>query len=282
MVVRVWGCRGSIPSPGADTSRYGGNTTCVEVRLADGTLVIVDAGSGIRALGLDLLKRRSAASRELHLLITHAHWDHLQGFPFFVPAYRSEFTFRVRSGVHSERRLQEFLAHQMEPPYFPVHFSAVQATFDFQLQNGGDLAVGGARVTPVPLSHPNGGYGFVFEEGGRRFVFLTDNELGYSHPGGLSETAYAELCRNAELVFHDAQYTSEEYAFTRGFGHSTYRAATELALAAGVQRFGLFHHDPRRTDRELDRRVRDCRSRLGAGPDGQRCFGVREGMELTV
>jgi phosphoribosyl 1,2-cyclic phosphodiesterase len=278
MRIKVWGCRGSVPSPGGDTSRYGGNTTCVEVRLGDGSLVVIDAGSGIRNLGRELARRDGP--RLIHLFLTHAHWDHVQGFPFFLPAYRKDFTLQVWGGPRSGAALRSYLRQQLTPPFFPVRFSELGAAFRFPARAAPEISIDGTRIQSIPLAHPDGGYGFKFSAAGRSFVFLTDNELGYRHPGGLSPKGYAELCRGADLVLHDAQYTLEEYRLTRGWGHSTFPAVVELCREAAPKRFGLIHHDPQHSDRELDRHVRDCRRALGG--KGADCFGVVEEMEIQV
>jgi phosphoribosyl 1,2-cyclic phosphodiesterase len=280
MKIRIWGTRGSIPAPGREMSRYGGNTTCVEIRLADNSLIIIDAGTGIRKLGQALL--REAGLKDITLLLTHSHWDHLQGFPFFIPAYSEGYTLHVRGGPHARKSLEKYLAHQMEPPFFPVNFRLLRANFDFNSEERGPQTIAGARVTPIPLNHPNGGYGFEIREQGRSFIFLTDNELGYDHPGGLSAADYVERCRGADLVLHDAQYTDEEYQRTRGWGHSTYSAAVDLAAAAQVARFGLCHHDPDRSDDDLDARVMDCRQRLAGAGSRVDCFAACEGMEIDL
>lgn len=280
MRVKVWGCRGSIPSPGAETSRYGGNTTCVEVRLADGSLVVLDAGTGLRSLGAAVLREPSL--RRLHLLLTHAHWDHVQGFPFFVPAYLEGYAIRVRGGPLARASLRRFLAHQMDPPFFPVNFADLRASFDFDSSDGEPLQIGAATIEPIPLKHPNGGYGYHFIEGRKRFVFLTDNEIGHDHPGGLSDDEYGKLCRGADLVLHDAQYTDEQYRRTRGWGHSTFAAAVELAVSSRAKRFGLFHHDPAHRDQDLDAYVSDCRQELSRRGGRGELFGVQEGMEISL
>jgi len=280
MKIKIWGTRGSIPAPGSEMSRYGGNTTCVEIRLADNTLIIIDAGTGIRKLGQTLIGE--SGLKDINLFLTHSHWDHLQGFPFFIPAYSGAYTIRVHGGPLARQSLKKYLAHQMEPPFFPVNFRLLEACFEFDGGQTGTRRIAGATVTPIPLNHPNGGYGFEICEGGKTFIFLTDNELGFSHPGGLSAADYAERCRGADLVLHDAQYTDKEYERTRGWGHSTYAAATRLAADAGVRRFGFCHHDPDRSDDELDTLVLECRQRLTRAGSDVDCFAVREGMELEV
>ena len=160
MKVKVWGCRGSLPTPGAGTIRYGGNTTCLEIRLKDNTVVIVDAGSGIRALGTKMFQEPD--STEIYLFLTHAHWDHLMGFPFFGPAYSSKYRIHVRGGPRAKGSLQGhlYLKHQMSPPYFPVPFDAMNAEFDFTSGDPKRVSIGPAEVIPIRLNHPNGGYGF--------------------------------------------------------------------------------------------------------------------------
>jgi len=280
MTIKVWGCRGSIPSPGGDTSKYGGNTTCIQVRLAGGSLVVVDAGSGIRNLGLELM--RPGQPKRFHLFLTHAHWDHLQGFPFFLPAYLKGFSIQVWGGPRSAAALRSSLQHQMAPPYFPVKYSALQAAIRFPARPSPEITIAGTRIQTIPLTHPNGGYGFKFTEGRKSFVYLTDNELGFRHRGGLSPAGYAEVCRGADLVLHDAQYTDEEYRLTRGWGHSTFAAAAELCLESAPRRFGLIHHDPRHTDPEVDGFVKECRRRISRRHGRSDCFGVTEGMEIPL
>jgi phosphoribosyl 1,2-cyclic phosphodiesterase len=281
MHIKVWGCRGSLTTAGPDVVRYGGYTTCLEVRLDDGTLVIVDSGSGIHKLGARLLTQPDIS--EMYLLLTHSHWDHLTGFPFFTPAYLQKYRIHVRGGPDAKASLHKYLAHQMDPPFFPVEFSLLKAGFDFDCDDTGRLAIGSAEVVPVPLSHPNGGYGFAFHDGGKRFVFLTDNEPGFPHPGGLREDDYVEVASGADLLFHDAQYSDSEYAGrTRGWGHSSYTRAAELAVKAGVRKFGTFHHDPDHDDNEIDSSIRLCRSIIDKHGAGIQCFAVAERMEIEV
>jgi phosphoribosyl 1,2-cyclic phosphodiesterase len=280
MRIKIWGCRGSIPSPGFATSNYGGNTTCLEVRLDDGTRIIIDAGTGIRELGNAILEEDGP--RTLYLLLTHAHWDHLQGFPFFVPAYLRGYSIRVRSGPLAKASLKQFLAHQLDPPYFPVPFRELKAHLDFDPGDAEELSINGTTIRPITLNHPDGGYGYRFLSDRAKFVFLTDTELGQDHPGCLSRSEYLETCRRADLLIHDAQYTSEEYRRTRGWGHSTYLAATEFALEAGVRRLGLFHHDPRHSDRDVDRFERESRRLIRRRHGTMGCFAVKEGMEFIL
>ncbi len=273
--------------PGPGTLRYGGHTTCVEVRAAEGHIIIIDAGSGLAELGRTLLKQKRP--RRLTLLFTHAHWDHLSGFPFFGPAYSSRFQITLCGGPEAQQSLRGYLAHTMQPPYFPVEFSHLKARFQSGCRCGytdchNRLPGGpcGLSCHALPLNHPNGGYGFQFVENGKRFVFLTDNELGFEHSDAPSRDELVDFCAGADLLLHDAQYNAREYRHTRGWGHSTFTDAVDLALEAGVRRLGLFHHDPDRSDAELDRIVHACRARIARAGSKMRCFAAAEKQVVTL
>jgi ribonuclease BN (tRNA processing enzyme) len=244
----------------------------------------VDAGSGLRNLGKALVQDPTVS--EIRFFFTHGHMDHLLGFPFFEPAYFSRYSIILCEGPHAQHTARKYLGRQMEEPYFPVSFERLKARFVFRCEQARPEASGcyvcGIECCPVPLSHPNGGYGFKFKDEGKKFVFLTDNELGFRHPNGRSRAEYVEFCRGAHLLLHDAQYTEAEYEETRGWGHSTYADATDLALDAGVERLGLFHHDPDRTDEDLDRQVEFCRERIRERGSALECFAAVEGMVLEI
>jgi phosphoribosyl 1,2-cyclic phosphodiesterase len=280
MEIRIWGCRGALPTPGPETIRYGGNTTCVEVRPSDGSVIILDAGSGIRKLGKALMKEEGV--RIIHLFLTHAHWDHLMGFPFFRPAYLERYKIHVRGGPRAKRSLRNYLRHQMEAPYFPVRFDAMKAEFDFTEGDPQKRMIGSAEVVPIRLNHPNGSYGIKIMEAGKSFVFFTDHELDYLHGSRLDLEGYVNFCKGADLLLHDAQYTDEEYQLTRSWGHSTFSSATDFCIKAEVRRFGLFHHDPDHTDDQIDRYVSLCQERILKANSTVDCFGVQEGIELMV
>ncbi len=280
MKIKVWGCRGSIAVPGPETLRYGGNTTCVEVRSCDGYEIVIDAGSGIRNLGKKLAEEKI---KEIYLVFTHAHWDHLLGFPFFLPAYSKGCTIYLCGGPNAQDSLKRYLDHQMQAPYFPVDINILQAHFEFGFVNAHGNKIGNIEIESILLNHPNGGYGFKLIEKGKTFVFLTDNELNYDYENGLTREDYVEFCKGADILFHDSQYTEEEYNdFARGWGHSTYIDALKLAIDAGVKKLGLFHYDPDRTDDEMDKIVLDCHEKIRSARANLECFAVAEGMEFYL
>jgi phosphoribosyl 1,2-cyclic phosphodiesterase len=256
--LRFWGVRGSIPSPGADTAVVGGNTSCVEVR-GGGTRLILDAGSGIRALGDELVARKE--HQRVHLFFSHVHWDHVMGLPFFTPLYVPGVEILVGAGP-SGTPLREVLKRQMSAPMFPVDFDKVGARVTTtELPTTGAVEIGALRVDIAELHHPDPVLAFRVSYGGRSVVYATDTE----HREGSIDQTLVELTRGADVLVYDAQYTPEEYAgevgpSRRGWGHSTFAAGAEVARAARVKTLALFHHDPRRTDdgvADIVRRARE-------------------------
>ena len=280
MKITFWGCRGSIPVSGPPVDRFGGNTCCVEVRLRDGTLIILDAGTGLRNLGKQLMQHPNGS--EVYLILTHPHWDHLMGFPYFAPAYSEKYRIHVRGGPIAKQTVRDYLEHQMQPPYFPARLTSMKAQFDFT--NGIPLVkrIGGAEVTPIPLSHPNGGYGFRITEGDRSLVFLTDNEPEYDHPGGRAWYEYVNFCRDTDLLIHDAQYTDREYERSDGWGHSTFATAVSLAAQANVKRLCLFHHDPDHDDSFLEKILVAARALVAQRRKAFDCLMAAEGLTVTI
>ncbi len=247
MKIKFWGTRGSIAVPGKDTTIYGGNTTCLEITLASERKVIVDAGTGIRALGDVLSSEREVV--DVHLLITHIHWDHVLGFPFFAPIYNPSTRIIIDGFPTCMKGLRYTFDNKMGDGFFPIQFDDLRARIKYLDRiNRGPLDLDGVLVDTIPLQHPQGGFGFRFREGEKTFIFLTDNELRDDAWTGRSPQDYAEFCRDADILVHDAQYTPEEIADRRGWGHSDYLSVVRLALEANVKRLILFHHDPSRKD----------------------------------
>jgi phosphoribosyl 1,2-cyclic phosphodiesterase len=274
MRVGFWGTRGSIAAPGSATIRYGGNTACVSVRLEDGTVLILDAGRGSRRLGIALMRERPVTAP---LFLSHCHWDHIQGFPFFAPAYAPETRLAIYGFPSAQRKIRDTMTDQMEGAYFPVDFHALSAHIEIIDDWDDPLRIGTARIRCVEANHPGGGVGFRIEEGDHSFVYLTDNELGAGDP-----ERFIAFCRGAGMLVHDAQFTPEEMGAHRDWGHSSFAEVLDLARRAEVRRVALFHHDPERTDDEVDELVRRCHEQMRAGGDTFACFAAAEGMECEL
>lgn len=256
MLIRCWGARGSIPVSGNNYVRYGGDTACIEVRTKRDSIVIIDAGTGIRRLGNRLLDEKRF---DYTMIFTHVHWDHIIGLPFFRPMFLKDTRLSIFGCPFHFSSFRETISPIMKMPYFPVNIENVKAKITYKDFCEGAMKIDGMTITPIALSHPNGGMGFRFEEDGVSFVYLTDNELGYRHPGGLKYNDYVAFSKDADLLVHDAEYLPEEYKATKKWGHSIYTDALRLALDAGALRLGLFHHNQDRTDEEVDRIVEACR-----------------------
>jgi phosphoribosyl 1,2-cyclic phosphodiesterase len=277
MLVRCWGARGSIPVSGREYLRYGGDTPCIEVRTRDDRIVIIDAGSGIRRLGNRLVAEKR---NDFTMLFTHAHWDHIMGFPFFKPIYRHGTRISLFGCPFAQASVREIISCIMAPPNFPVPFDNITADIRYHEACQTTFQLGGLTITPIAISHPNQGMGYRFEEDGKSFVFLTDNELTYRHPGGLAYEDYTAFAKGADLLIHDAEYRPRDYRLTRTWGHSVYTDALRLALDAGVGRLGLFHHNQERTDDAVDEMVADCRRIAADRP--LECFALHQDMEIVV
>lgn len=296
MVIRFWGTRGSIPSPGPETVRYGGNTTCVEVRVG-GRLVILDAGTGIRKLGLKLLQEAAGDSIQAVILFTHTHWDHIQGLPFFVPFFRrgSEFTLCGQRGL---TKLEQVMHGQMDAPFFPVTFAELPAKITFEELTSSVFELNGVFISAIALNHPGGAYGFRIGWRGKTMVFMTDNDalaqvvapLTAPPPGKRTnsvkltpeDASFVEFCRGADLLIHDCQFTLGEYVQRRTWGHSSIEAVMELSRRAGVKEVVFFHHDPEHSDSFIDQMVATGRDWAAERGVAVNCFAAAEGMEITL
>ena len=279
MKIRIWGSRGSIPVSGKEYLKYGGDTTCVEIRTQSGDIIIVDAGTGIRRLGNRLAENKCF---DLNFIFTHAHWDHVMGFPFFKPLYSKKYNIRLHHCPFHTDFVGTILSTVMAPPNFPVKYADITAQLLYPKTRPTEFEIGSVRVVPVALSHPNGGSGYKFIEDGKSFVFLTDNELGYVHPGGLTFGDYLDFSGGADLLIHDAEYTPEEYKTFLDWGHSDYTDTLDLAQKAAVKKLGLFHLNQERTDSEMDQIVKDCRRRIETGGSKLECVGVAGDMVFEL
>jgi len=280
MRITFWGVRGSIATSGPEFARYGGNTTCVEVE-AGGARLVLDAGTGLRPLGQKLLAEAKEQGRAVQatMLFSHLHWDHIQGFPFFSPAFLPATELELFGPGEDGMGLQASLEKQMCPPNFPVPLGAMGSRRAFHtIGDGSELRVGDALVKARALVHPQGSLGYRIEADGAVFCFATDTE---HLPGGEVDPALRELADGADLLVYDAQYTTDEYEgragpSRKGWGHSTVEEAVLIARACGVKGLGLFHHDPTHDDVMLQSMERDARVGFGGA------FACREGLTVSL
>ena len=275
--LRFWGVRGSTPTVDKATWRYGGNTACVELTTPAGARLILDCGTGLRMLGRHLELSPDSESIEPHIFVTHYHWDHIQGIPFFAPLYAEQnrlHFYSFRSEYLGTDSLKRVFEAQMAYPYFPVDLNAMSARREFTEVNGGDqFQVPGARVTAKWLQHPQGCLGFRFETPAGIVAYATDNEPGNPK----LDQNLLELAAGADIFINDAQFTPEQLATTRkGWGHSSWLEGVRIAKEAGVKNLVLFHHDPDSADKDVDVILREARGKFA------NVWAAAEGMVMTM
>jgi phosphoribosyl 1,2-cyclic phosphodiesterase len=273
MRVKFWGVRGSTPTPQAENLRYGGNTSCVEVRVED-QIYIFDCGTGFRMLGREFVREFGNKPFAAHVFVSHFHWDHIQGIPFFRPLYENS---QSRFSFHSSGRtrgIQQVMAEQMASPYFPVDLGMMRAKRDFcNIENGCIDMDDGICIKTQWLNHPQGCLGFRVETKDGVLVYATDNEPG----DAAFDKGVRKLAEGADILIYDAQYLPEEYeARRRGWGHSHWREAINVVMESGAKELILYHHDPEHTDAIVDKVVTD------AGNYYPKVRAAAEGMEITL
>ena len=294
--LKFWGTRGSISVPGPHALRYGGNTTCVEVR-ADGEVIVLDAGSGIRSLGNALEKEFRSEPIKLSLLITHAHWDHIQGLPFFAPAYEKKNEIHVRGYDGVDTTFEEIMAEPMKAPFFPIAMRELSARIDIKKLTEMEFSVGNVRVCASFVNHPGVCAGYRLFTSAGSIAFLPDHEpYRFLHsakgnamsPEQAKETAkeerisLVEFLRGSDILILDAQYTDGEYETHVGWGHGSVSGTVSLALDAEVRRLLLFHHDPSHDDTMVDAMVNDARRLIRESGKELEVDGAREGEEILL
>lgn len=280
MRVTFYGVRGSVPAPGPDTARYGGNTSCVEVVLADGSVVALDAGTGMRLLGNRLVEEGRSA--HVHLLLSHTHWDHILGLPFFAPLWSQENRLSVYPLASDVQ--EAFRRNIFDDIHFPVNHKNIPAKVELLKLTEQEWTVGSARVRRIALNHPGGAQGFrIQDEGGATLAYLTDNELGAPVPNGATLDELARFSENVDLLIHDAQYVPADMPRRRGWGHSLVSDVLRLGVAAEPKELALFHHDPDRTDDDLDAIGNEAVDYFRSESSATRVFVAKERLvvELT-
>jgi phosphoribosyl 1,2-cyclic phosphodiesterase len=296
--LKFWGVRGSIAVPGVDTLRYGGNTTCVELR-ADGEIIVLDAGTGIRALGAALEKEFGSNPINISLLISHMHWDHIQGFPFFLPSYNDKNIVHVMGYDGAEAGLRDVLVGQMATPFFPVELQALPGHIEIEKLQKYDFNIGKVKVRAQPMNHPGVCVGYRLNTSEGSVAFLPDNEQYddlkiHSAQGETlspeetrsrakkARTELVEFLHGCNVLILDTQYTDDEYKAHVGWGHGSLSAAVSLAVDAGVEKLVLFHHDPAHDDDAIDAMAAHARKLVEATGKTLEVEAAREGAEITL
>lgn len=288
--VKFWGTRGSIPTPGSKTRRFGGNTSCVEIRVDD-TLFVCDGGTGLRELGVDLRERTDRITA--HLFFSHTHWDHIQGFPFFTPAYTPSSTLHVYDVKKDDTRMQRLLLGQMHEEYFPVSFRDLGARIDFTHLGTGEKTIDGVFVSHLEQTHPGRSFAYSFTKNGVKAVYATDSELDLLIENRADSDRDPDRLRrlpaeavkfyaDADLLIADGQYDDDEYPKKAGWGHARATTVVDLAIQAGVKQLAIYHHDPMHSDEVVECTIQTCRERAARAGSNLVVFGAREGVELKL
>ena len=279
IIVDFWGVRGSVPSPGPTTTRYGGNTSCVSIT-ADDKILILDAGTGIRNLGSAII---SKPDLEIFVIVTHSHWDHIQGFPFFTPIYQPNRPVHMFPTLHKKNVVLASLIDQMDGAHFPITPDQVPSNFNFVTENPLEfLESNGFRLEMVPMNHPGKAFGYKITIDDKIICYFTDNEIDPPYEKSIELNELTNQCRNADILIHDAQYTEDDMPLKHGWGHSLISQVTELGKSAEVKNLVYYHHDPERTDDLLDKELEKAAKTLKENGSSVQPYFAYEGLKLTL
>ena len=276
MKIKILGTRGSIPTPGKDTVKYGGNTTCIDLTLNNGKKIIIDAGSGMRVLSNEILSEKI---NHINLFLTHSHWDHIQGFPFFIPIYIPNFSIKIFAASPTYGRLLDILKGQMNSLYYPVPFKEIGAHIEFEKIRKSGISIDGVKISSILTNHPLETHAFKFEAEGKTLVFMSDNELDHQDIATVPYKDHLDFIKNADILIHDAQYEKKEMEKHKGWGHSSWEQTVNFAKEANVKTLFLTHYDPTRKDKQVDIIVKKANKLAGKGLNVK---GAREGKEFDL
>lgn len=283
-VIRMWGVRGTLPVPGSSSLRHGGNTNCVTLTLGDRYFFIFDAGTGIKELSNDLV-RRDYFPLSAKIFISHPHYDHINGLPFFAPLYMAGNDFEIFGSVHNKKDIEALISGQMDSVYFPVTISEFSASIRFRTLQEEHFDIGEMKIETIFLNHPGGCLGYRVTYQDKVFCYLTDNELFPEHSrfyDGAQVEKLIKFIRHTDVLLIDATYTDEEYITKIGWGHSCVSRAVDLAERAGVKKICLFHHDPGQDDADIDQKIRQAKKILRVHRSKTRCVAIHEGDSIIL
>jgi phosphoribosyl 1,2-cyclic phosphodiesterase len=284
--IKFWGVRGSIPTPGPSTVRYGGNTPCIELRLSDDKFFILDAGSGLRELGINLLK--SGNKLHSHLFISHMHWDHIQGIPFFVPALLPGNEFIFHGAEDPGKSLKDILENQMNPINFPITMEQMASNLNYEAFDVGTYEVEDIKVETMKLNHPGNALGYKFHVNGKTVVYISDNEPKSDEYDIENEKVIKfndellNFTKDVNILINDAQYTPEEFKTRVTWGHSPYDFTVHLALTSNVKKLVIFHHDPVHNDEFVDDMILAAKKIADTAEGDLEIVGAKEGLEIAL
>ena len=277
--VDFWGVRGSVPSPGPTTARYGGNTSCVSITI-DNKILILDAGTGIRNLGGAIIGQPEL---EIFVVVTHSHWDHIQGFPFFTPIYQPDRPVHMFPTLHKKNVVLSSLIDQMDGAHFPITPDQVPSNFNFVTENPLEfLESNGFHMELVPMNHPGKAFGYKIKIDDKIICYFTDNEIDPPYEKSIELDVLTEHCRNVDILIHDAQYIEADMPLKHGWGHSLISQVTKLGESAEVKNLVYYHHDPERSDDDIDAELETASKTLKENGSSVRPYFAYEGLKLSI